>query len=165
MIGDRVRRVRQNHGIEHATVAILLERGVRPPLGGYSTPGGFFIFSRASTEELADVAGQALHRLQAGTRELAVSPYCGTNLAVGALLAGMVSAVIMGRGEKRFQRIPAAALGIIVATLVSRPLGNALQRRYTTLAEVEDVEITGIRRLWGGAYTLHRISTRRRSSP
>lgn len=160
MIGEALTRVRQNHALEHATVAVLLERGLRPPLGGYSTSGGFFIFGRASTEQVARAANEALARVKEGQRELAVSPYCGTNLVAGAMLAGLVSALIMGRRENRWQRVPAAALASIGATLVSRPLGNALQRRYTTLAEVDGVEITGIRRLWSGAYKLHRVGTR-----
>ena len=55
-------------------------------------------------------------------------------------------------------------MAIIGATLVSRPLGNALQRRYTTLADVKDMEITGVRRLWAGGpdgtFAVHRVGTR-----
>ena len=159
MIAEVIRRVRRNHALEHATVAVLLERGMRPPLGGYSTSGGFFIFGRASSEEVARAAHDALARMKEGQRELAISPYCGTNLAASAMLAGLVCALIMGPRRNRFRRIPAAAFGIIGATLVGRPLGAVLQRRYTTLADVDGVEITGVRRLWAGSYTLHRLST------
>ena len=52
LVGDTVRRVRQNHALEHATIAVLQESGVRLPLAGYSTSGGFFIFGKASTEAI-----------------------------------------------------------------------------------------------------------------
>ena len=53
-----------------------------------------------------------------------------------------------------------AAIAIIGAAFASRPLGEALQRRFTTLAEVPEMEITGISHLKSGSFTVHRISTR-----
>ena len=156
------RRVRQNHALEHGTVSLILQRGTGPPLGGYSTGEGFFIFGRATTDLVVQAVADALRELKRGQRELAVSPHCGTNLVTGPLLAGLASAIILGRGKERFGRIPSAAAAIICTTLLSRPLGNELQRRYTTLADVEDMDITDVRRLWaspGGSYTLHRIKT------
>ena len=163
MLADLIKQTRQNHALEHATVSLLLERGIRPPLGGYSTSGGFFILGKASTEGIAQAAEEALDRLLKGQRELAVSPHCGTNLVTGAILAAVVSAIILGRSKGRLQGVPAVAVGIIGATLVSRPLGNALQRRYTTLADVGNMEIAAVTRLWYGrlgAYTIHRVRTR-----
>ena len=159
MITNLVRRVRRNHGLEHATVAVLLERGMRPPLGGYSTAGGFLIFGRASTEFVTHAVREALDKLREGQRELAVSRYCGTTLVTGALLAGFLSAVIMGRGRKRLQRIPVAALAVLCATLVSRPLGDALQRRYTTLADMDGLKIAEVKRVWAGPAVVHRVRT------
>ena len=162
MATDIVRRVRQNHAIEHATVALLLGRGIRPPLGGYSTPGGFLIFARASTEVVAKAAHDALDRLHSGERALAISPHCGTNLVTGALLAGLVSGLITkrGRGKERRQSFAAAVVAILVATVAGRPIGNHLQRCYTTLADVANIEIAGIRCLWSGPLPAHRIQTR-----
>ena len=161
MIASAIRHVRQNHALEHATVAVLLERGMRPPLGGYSTPGGFFIFGKAPTDVVSNAASDALGRLMEGQKALAISPHCGTNLVAGAVLAGLLSALIMGRRGRRLRRLTAAAVAIIGATLVGRPLGNALQRRYTTFADVTGMEITGTSRLWDqGAFTIHRIGTR-----
>ena len=157
-----VRRVRQNHAIEHGTVAMLLGRGIRPPLGGYSTPGGFLIFAKASTEVVARAAYDALDRLRSGDRELAVSPHCGTNLVTGALLAALVSGLIMRRVRREEQRqsFAAAVVAILVATVAGRPLGNHLQRRYTTLGDVANIEIAGIKRLWSGPFQAYRVQTR-----
>ena len=160
MFGSVINRVRRNHGLEHGTVTKLMERGMRPPLGGYSTAGGFFVIGKATTEDVTGAAGDALAEMKAGRSELAVSPYCGTNLATGALLGALISAVIMGRSRKRSRRIPAAALAAIVATLAGRPVGQILQRHFTTLAEVSTLRITGVRRILSGRLTLHRVSTR-----
>ena len=146
--------------MEHATIAVMLQKGVRPPLGGYSTFGGFFVFGRAPTELVVDASYQALERLREGRRELAISPYCGTNIVVGALLAGLVSSLILGRSKSRIRRIPAAAAGIAIATIASRPLGTALQRHYTTLADLGTLEISRVRRLYAGPLSVHRVSTR-----
>ena len=159
MIGELTKRIRRNHGLEHATVAGLIERGVSPPLAGYSTPGGFFVFGDASTTTVREAAENALQRLAGGDRWLAVSRYCGTTLITGALLSGLAAAVILGRGPGRYRRIPSAAAAIVVATMVSKPLGDMLQRRYTTSADVSGLTITGVRRIWAGPYTLHRVST------
>ena len=152
--------VRRNHALEHATVAILLDRGARPPLGGYSTPGGFFIFGRLTTESVSDAAWEALERLREGEHELAISPFCGTNLVTRALLTGLVTAFIMGREQRRLRRVPTIAVGILGAAIVARPIGNALQRRYTTLAEPAGQEIVDVRRVWAGPLTVHRVRTR-----
>ena len=41
--------VRKNHGLEHATVSLLLERGTSAPMGGYSVPGGFIIWGEGDS--------------------------------------------------------------------------------------------------------------------
>ena len=150
--------VRRNHALEHATVTMLLEAGTRTPLGGYSTPGGFFIFGRTSFEEVQAAAQQALAALQAGRDELAISPHCGTNIATAALLGGLLARAILARG-RRIVRLPFAIAAMVGVGLLSRPIGNALQRHVTTLAELEGVEIIRVRRLWAGGLSLYRVST------
>jgi hypothetical protein len=158
MLRDVVNRIRRNHALEHATVTLLLNRGISPPLGGYSTAGGFFIFGQVSTDIVAAAAHDALERLRQGQRELAISPYCGTNLATGALIGGILAGLIMGRKkEGRVRRLPVSALAVVGGTFLGRPVGNVLQRSYTTLADMEDLEIAGISRL--GNSSLHRIRT------
>ena len=160
MLRDAISRVRRNHALEHATVSVLLAGDMRPPLGGYSTTGGFFVIGSTTLEDVSEAAGEALSRLKDGERELAVSPFCGTNLATAALLAGAVATLVMGRSDKRLQRLPTAGMAIVAATMLARPIGNALQRRYTTLSDAREVEINGVRRVWAGPLTVHRVSTR-----
>ena len=150
--------VRRNHALEHATVTLLLEAGSPTPLGGYSTPGGFLIFGRASLEEVHAAARQALAALKAGREELAISPHCGTNIATAALLSGLLAKAILARG-RRIVRLPVAIAAMVGVGFLSRPIGNALQRHFTTLAELDGVEITGVRRLWAGGLSVYRVST------
>ena len=181
---DVISRVRRNHAIEHATVSLLMARGTRPPLGGYSTAGGFFIFGRATLEEVSQAAHEALARLRDGESGLAVSPFCGTNLVAGALLAGAAAALVMGNSRgKRLQRLPvvgvaavaansrgkrqvfAAPLRVhrvaaVAATMLARPVGNALQRRYTTLSDARGVEIDGVRQVLAGSFRVHELRRR-----
>ena len=163
MVSQVVNQTRQNHAVEHATVAALLKGGARPPLGGCSTPGGFLVYARESAESVASAVDEALRRLRGGEREAAVSPYCGTNLAVGALCAGLASGIVLRGLKKRLHRIPLAIVAGIGAALLSRGLGEEVQRRYTTLADVGDLEITGIRSLQIGKHTVYWVGTSRAS--
>ena len=162
MIQETLRRVRRNHALEHATVTIMLEEGVRGPLGGYSTPWGFFIIGKLSTEQLTRIVEGALEGLNAGRSEMAISPHCGTNMAVAALISGALTRLAMGkRRHGRWKRIPLVLAAIAAGAVLSRPLGNAIQRRYTTLSDMDGMEIVSIGKAWpGDEPRLHRIETR-----
>ena len=160
MVLGVIDRIRRNHGLEHATVAVLLEGGARPPLAGYSTPAGYFIYARESTDAVTSAASEGLRRMAAGESALAISPYCGSNLVVAAVLAGLFSTVIM-RGRKRhLRRIPLVAATGVAAAVLGRPLGMEVQRRYTTSADVEGLEISSVRCLRSGKHTVHWVGTR-----
>lgn len=153
-------RIRRNHGLEHGTIAILLERGVRPPLAGYGTSGGFFIYGNVSTEQLQSAVHEARRRMSGGQRELAVSRFCGTNMAVGVLIAALVAG-LLGRSQRSTKsKAPIMVLGVVGSLWARRPLGNALQRRFTTLPDPERLEVTGIMRIEMGRRTIHRVTTR-----
>ena len=146
--------------MEHGTVSLLLENGIRPLLGGYSTSGGFFIFGKVSKQIVAGAVHEAFQRMSAGQSELAISPHCGTNLATGFLLAAVISNFIMKRKRSRLIRVPLAVLAFVGAMAMARPIGNVLQRRYTTLADLGNYQIDGISSFTIGSFEIHRISTR-----
>ena len=154
-------RIRRNHAVEHATIAILATRGHRPPMGGYSTPGGFWVYGNIPSDDVAEAAGDALERLRAGESRLAVSPYCGTNLAVGIVGALLLVGFVRKRVTSRAARVPLVAAAVLGAILVKRPLGMAAQRELTTLSEVGDAEVVGIRRMSFGRHVLHRVDVGR----
>ena len=161
MIQETLRRVRRNHALEHATVTLMLEEGVRGPLGGYSTPWGFFIVGNLSTEQLTRIVGEALGSLRAGQSEMAISPHCGTNMAVAAIISGALTRLALGRRKSgRWKRLPLVMGAVVVGAALSRPVGNAIQRRYTTLSEMDGLEVVEVRKAWpGDAPRLHRVTT------
>ena len=153
-----VDRIRQNHALEHAAVAVLLERAVRPPLGGYSLPAGFFIWATATPDEIADAAGEAIRLLNMGHAEMAISPYCGTNMVVSAVLGGL-AALAAGQGHGLWPKIRGAATGIVVAGVLSQPVGKFIQRNFTTQSDVSGIEIRSIRTLKRSPLTIVWVST------
>ncbi len=154
-------RVRRNHAIEHATIAVLAARGHRSPMGGYSTPGGFWVYGDIPSYDVADAAEDALELLRAGESRLAISPYCGTNLAVGIAGAVLLAGLVRNRVSSRAARVPLVAAAVLGAVMLRRPLGMAAQREITTLSEVGDAEVKGVRRMGFGRHVLHRVEVGR----
>ena len=152
-------RIRRNHAVEHGTVAVLLASGSPTPLGGLATPYGFLVFGKVSRDDVGSAAAEALERLRAGERELAISPYCGTNLVIGVLIAGAITALVARRSTGRLRHMRAAALGMMGAALLRGPVGSAVQRHLTTLAQVGGMEIGTVRSLPLGGYSIHFVST------
>ncbi len=153
-------RTRRNHGLEHATIALLAERGMaKGILAGNSTPGGFFIYGDVPTEEVERSVHDALERLRAGEVELAVSPFCGTNLVVGGALATLGVAVALhsrGRGADGWSR---AFSNAVVGLVLARPLGKVVQRHFTTSPDVAGMGVRKMSRWRLGRLTIHRVST------
>lgn len=151
--------VRRNHALEHATIA-LLKREVRPEvhISGRSTPWGFYIYGDMPTETVQGCAREALTRLQIGERDLAISELCGTNLAVGGILAGISALLAVGRG-RRLERLPQGLLAALGAAILAQPLGRWVQRNVTTEARVGALKIVGIERKRHGPWTVHVVRT------
>ena len=156
---DFLKRVRRNHALEHATIAIAHAQMAKPgALAGNSTARGFYIYGDLPTRVVAEAAEEALERLKAGEGELAISPFCGTNLVVAATLTGLACAVALGT-EGRWRKIPRAINAAMTALLVSRVVGHQVQRHFTTNGVVGNMSIKGIRRMGLGNLTVHRVRT------
>ena len=159
MARQTIDKVRRNHALEHATVARLLDRGARSPMGGYSVASGFFIWGRVSRHEVAEAAEEALRLLNAGHKDLAISPYCGTNIMAAVVIGGLASTIVSGRKRGFWSNVRGAAAGLIAASLLGRPVGKLLQRRFTTLAEVSDLDVGTVRMLVKGPIGLIWVGT------
>ena len=158
-------RTKRNHGLEHGTISVLLAGAGSKPMAGYSTPAGFLVLGSLTTDEVRESARQALARMQAGEAELAVSPFCGTNILVGAALATLATLVgyqLAGRGLRGVNRAFSNAVFAIVA---SRPLGRWVQQRFTTSGDVADLQIDTISRYDVGQLTVHWVATSQGHSP
>ncbi|HEY49211.1 MAG TPA: hypothetical protein G4O13_04115 [Dehalococcoidia bacterium] len=161
MILDFITTIRKNHALEHATVSVLM-RKLRPGarLMGRSTADGFYIYGDAPHEAVSEAAEEALGRLKQGEGNLAVSPFCGTNLAVAAILAGLASMLAM-RGEKEANRLPNVLLATLAAVVIAQPIGRIAQKYLTTSADVADVDIAEVTSTRKGTHTRHKIRTLR----
>jgi hypothetical protein len=159
MIRKTMDSVRRNHALEHATISILLGRlgpGVR--MVGRATRNGFYIYGNLPTNVVRESAKEALARLKRGEAGLAVSPLCGTNLAVAGILAGGSSLLALGN-EGRLQRLPNVLLSAVVAVLVAQPVGRLVQKHVTTNADVAGMEIVAIREGGGRPARFHKVET------
>ncbi|MCH7837264.1 MAG: hypothetical protein IIC26_02015 [Chloroflexi bacterium] len=161
MIGRIIGSIRRNHALEHATIAVLANKlGHDVRLVGRATRNGFYLYGDMPTEGVREATTEALHRLRRGEGHLAISPMCGTNLAVAGILAGLSSLLALGN-RSRLERIPNVLLASMLAVLAAQPLGRIAQRHVTTHADLSDTELIGIRQGGRGPGRFHKIETQR----
>lgn len=158
-----IARLRRNHGLEHATLHILSQHNLKRRLAGYSDAAGFWILGELSTQEVESAVQEALLRMQAGERTLAVHPNCGTNYVTSGILASLAAFLaLFGAGQRKrdwLERLPMAATLATLALIISQPLGLLLQERVTTSGQpgaLKVVKITPSRR---GRMQAHRVLT------
>jgi hypothetical protein len=157
-----IEAVRRNHALEHATIAVMLNRLGPMRVVGRASPDGFYVWANVATERLREFAGEALARLQRGESHLAVSPLCGTNLVVAGVLAGAGSymAAALGRRSRggALDGLSGAMVAALLGVIAAQPLGRLVQKHYTTSPDLEGFEITGVERM--GRTGLHKVRTR-----
>jgi hypothetical protein len=110
-----IRNTRQHHAIEHAALHLLSTRVSGRRMAGVSDPFGFTIVGAPDAEIVRRAVSDAMLRLQAGDRHLAIHPNCGTNLATTALLV-TVAALVGGQRSAQ----PARSFSARTATGVAR---------------------------------------------
>jgi hypothetical protein len=137
------RRIRQNHALEHATITILSQRIPTLSVSARSSADGFIVFGDVDLGELRRASEEALARLKAGEANLAIHPNCGTNLAVGVALVGAGTLLGLASSQTR-TRVATAAFSSLAGWIAARPLGEYVQRHFTTLPDLQGVRITEI---------------------
>lgn len=158
LIGGTIADIQRNHALEHGTVTILLtRRGPVRRLVGRAVPDGFYIYGNVPGGELLACAREALARFQQGERDLALTHLCGTNIAVAGLLSATGAAVALGK-QTSLARIPNAVSLATLGVTLSQPVGRWVQERLTTRADLENMEIVGMREGVGGR--VHKVVTR-----
>jgi len=155
-----VRRVRQNHALEHATIHVLSGLRQGACVAGRSDRNGFVIYGDLDMSALALAADRALRRLQHGEAQLAVHPRCGTNLASGIVAAALLGRVAALLFRPRVPRWIAVVLAASTGLALSRRLGQHVQEHVTTLCDVEDAHIAGIEEDRVGGLVRHRVLVR-----
>jgi hypothetical protein len=159
-----VSRIRRNHGLEHATIHVLIQYQPFQSLVGRSDWGGFSIYGQVETQQLEAAAREALARMQAGESQLAVHPRCGTLLATTGVLSGTAAFLALGvggsRSRFRWAYLPEALLAATAAAIVAQPLGLLLQQYVTTSSDVGRLQIVRVYKQRGGSVPVHRVETR-----
>src|ERR671917_1772192 len=87
VLGNKI--LRRNHALEHATIVVMMKREPGRRFNGFSTDEGFFVQGVRFTEEVDSAAREALRRLRAGEKRLAVHRNCGTTIVAANLLAAV----------------------------------------------------------------------------
>ena len=166
LIGENspVTATRQNHALEHATITLLLQRsGINTRIAGRASVGCFYIYGNQPTDLVKEAAYDALARLKRGERGLAISPFCGTNIAVAGALAGLASLVALGGGN-RLLNLPRVLVAAIGAVLVGQPLGRLAQKHFTITSDLDNMDIVRITRSGWGPVATHKIETTRKET-
>lgn len=156
-------RVRRNHALEHATLAVLTEKNPGLRMAGYSDPQGFWLIGEIETGQIEEAVHQALARLRGGEHSLAIHPYCGTNLVTTGFLAGSFAWLgMLGAGRStrdRFERLPLIISLVTLGMMIAQPLGPKVQERVTTSHDTSGMKVVKIERRQRGEVPLHRVVT------
>ena len=159
---ELIQNIRRNHALEHATVQLLLARlGPTFHLAGRASSNGFFIFGKIPSEALGDCARDGLDRLQRGEDFWAVTPLCGTNIAIAGILASLATLAVTS-GDKGHRKKGKAITASMLAIIVSQPLGRWIQRHITTSPDLIGTEIVSVETRWNGRFfkvTTQRLNT------
>jgi len=137
-------RLRQNHALEHATIAILQEHDPSVRIIARSTKRGFKLIGTAGKDDVRAAVAEALQRLGSGEKQLAIAPKCGTTVAVGVLVG------TLGLWLSEFMRSPKQKMMLGVATtlaiaLSSQPVGLLAQKHITTQSQLGGLRVRDIR--------------------
>src|SRR5690606_26516735 len=101
------------------------------------------LFADVPQAEVEAAVREALNRMKRGEHGLAIHPGCGTSrLTTGILtsIAGIAAASGVSRRDA-FNRLPLMMVLMMLAVLVSEPLGLALQKHFTTDGDPGDLEV------------------------
>lgn len=164
LLRSRLDAIRRNHGVEHATVSVLFARHGPQRIAGRASADGFFIVGRVDDDLLLSCAREALERMRAGEADLAVSPFCGTNILVTAALSTLAAIYALTGHPSRplRERAGDAFTGSVLAVVTAQPAGRLLQQWLTTRGDVQAMEIVGIRSYFPG---VRKVITRGGDAP
>lgn len=155
--------IRRNHGLEHATLNILVQHYPYRQLAGFSFPDGFIILGDIPTDDLRETIIQALARMNNGERQLAIHPNCGTNFLTSGFVVGFLTWLGLAGARSRRDKVERLPLVIALATLgfiASQPLGPEVQKRVTTSGDPEGLSIVDVFPIRFGRLSVHRVITR-----
>ena len=162
MFEKAIGTVRRNHALEHATITVLLRKlGHDVRMVGRATGDGYYLYADVPTSLLEESTAEALARLKGGEGHLAVTPLCGTNIAVAGAMTAVAALLALGNGTNRTEKLPNAILASMLAVIAAQPVGRLVQKYLTTSPDLADTEIVAIKRGGRGGTKFHKVLTRR----
>jgi hypothetical protein len=140
VFGNRI--LRRNHALEHATIVVMMQREPGRRFNGFSDDDGFFVQGVRSTDDVDGAAREALKRLRAGEKGLAIHRNCGTTIVAANMLAAVFFLAAMGVGLYLEWPLYLLILGSVALSLLLRvPLSLLLQRFVTTDSDLSNAEV------------------------
>jgi hypothetical protein len=160
MLKYLISRIRRNHGLEHATIHMLSAKHSGFSAQGNSDHRGFHlnIYGDIKEEDVVTAVNEAYKRMKAGEHHLAVHPNCGTVLMTTATMATLAAQTSLGLEQKRqrsdtmnwsvlMNGLPTAVIAVVLALILSKPVGIHLQERFTTEGNLGNMTIKSIRKI------------------
>ncbi len=155
--------IRRNHGLEHATMNLLAAEYPHGSFAGHSDSKGFWIVGNVSTDKLLETVQNALRRMKAGEKKLAIHANCGTNYVTAGLIAGSIAwLATLGNAnkfKKKLDRWPLLVMIITGTLIAAQPLGPKVQERVSTSSDPGNLVVKQIIRYERKGPALHRILT------
>ena len=158
MLAQTLSRIRRNHGLEHATIHVLSEKFKNFSAQGHSNHTGFNlnIYGNLTEADVTAAVEEAYGRMLKGEHNLAVHPNCGTVLVTTATMTTIAAQATLAIEQKRqrqntlspnviFNAMPSAILAVLVALIISKPLGIYLQANYTVEGDLGEMKLLSIR--------------------
>ncbi len=139
-----IRKIRRNHGLEHATVHMMQRKVKDLKVSGWSSPFGFVLLHNASADVVEEAANDALKRMKKGDASLAVHPNCGTNLITTGVLTTLVGVLFLWRHRLTGARLNQTLFWMILAVMAGQPLGMSIQKNFTTDGDPGDMAINSV---------------------
>lgn len=155
MLKRFIDRIRRNHGLEHATITLMVANQGPMRVVGRSDQSGFYVYARVDTDRLRGYVDEALMRLQRGEEHLAISPMCGTNIATAGILAGVGSFLALNSGDRR-DGLARAVLVSLIGVIASQPIGRLVQKYATTSGEAQGMSVVSVERI---SPNMHKVRT------
>ena len=156
MLKNLLNSIRRNHALEHATITLMIAKHGPMRVVGRAGTDGFYVWANVTTEMLQEFAHEALGRLQKGEAHLAVTPLCGTNVAVAGVLSGGAAFLASSGRRSGLDGLSRAVIAAMFAMLAAPSVGRLIQKNYTTSPDLEGVRIVGIDAV---RRTLHKVRT------
>jgi hypothetical protein len=146
------RRWRVTHGLEHATAAVLEQRGIPVPFGRAERSGFLLdVFDASCDVELVGCAAEtAIARVQGGETALICDRMCGSFRDVRVAVVSLVVCAV-GAAHLALAAPPPPGIALVAALALaslladaSRPLGMLFQRRVMVSARFVEAVVLSV---------------------